>query len=301
MPLGSSGTHTSTTTAASFIPDKWADGVNDFFRADLKAATFFEDWSEDVADGGDSIKMPYLSEMTANTMAYGSLTQVTLNAPTHGSVTLTVNTHKETSFLIQDDVMSQFKKSYNLQEKFMKNAGYTTAATLETALLALFEGFSTVVGDSAHSLNDSSIRAAIAALAVNNVPERDRAFFLHPYQVWKDIGGIDRMSLLQNTAAADPVLKGVVRMLYGIPVIETSRIGVGTNVATTKGSRLNALAHKSAIAFAVANPAGMSANAVRLQAAYMLEYLGTMVVTDVIFGVIENRDTSGILLQTQSA
>lgn len=299
MPFGSS--HTTTTTAASFIPDKWADGLNDFFRAGLKAASFFEDWSGDVADGGDSIRMPNLSEMTANTMAYGSLTQVTLNAPTHGMITLTVNTHKETSFLIQDDVMSQFKRSYNLQERFMQNAAYTTAAALEDALLALFEGFSTVVGDSSHSLNDSSIRSAIAALDVANVPQEDRAFFLHPYQIWKDIAGINKFSLLTNTAAADPSLKGVVTYLYGIPVIGTTRIGVGTNVATTKGSRLNALAHKSALAFAVANPAGMSANAVRLQSAYMLEYLGTMCVADVIFGVIENRDSSGVLLQTQSA
>jgi len=299
MGLGS--THTSTTTAASFIPDIWGDGLNDFFRANLKAATFFEDWSEDVAGGGDSVRYPNLSEMTANTMAYGSLTQVTLNAQTHGMITLTVNTHKEVSFLIQDDVMSQFKKSYNLQERWMKNAGYTAAAALEDALLALFEGFSTVIGDSAHSLNDSSIRAAIAALDVANVPMEDRAFFLHPYQVWKDIGGIDRMSLLVNTAAADPVLKGVVRMLYGIPVISTSRIGVGTAVATTKGSRLNALAHKSALAFAVANPAGMSGSSARLQASYLQEYLGTLVTADIIFGVIENRDAAGILLETQSS
>lgn len=294
-------THTTTTTGASFIPTIWTEGLNDFFRAGLKAAAFFEDWSADAADGGNSIKMPNLSEMTANTMAYGSLTQVTLNAPTHGVITLTVNTHKETSFLIQDDVMSTFKKSYNLQERFMKNAGYTTAATLEDALLALFESFSTVVGDSAHSLNDSSIRAAIAALDVSNVPEEDRAFFLHPYQVWKDVQGINKFSLLTNTNAADPVLKGAVGYLYGIPVISSSRIGVGTAVATTKGSRLNALVHKSALAFAVANPDGMSAQSVRLQSDYILEYLGTLVVADIIFGVIENRDSSGILLQTQSS
>jgi hypothetical protein len=299
MALGAD--HTTTTTAATYIPEMWSQGLNDFFRANLKAAAFFEDWSEDVAGGGDVIHRPNISEMTANTYAFGSLTQVTLNAPTHGTVDLTVNVHKEVSFLLQDDVMSQLKSSYNSQEKWMMNAGYTAAATLEDALLALFEAFSTVVGASHLSMNDSNIRAAISALDVANVPETDRAFFMYPAQIWKEVMGIDRFTLLTNTQGADPVLKGAVGLLYGIPVVGSSRIGVGTNVATTKGSRLNALCHSSALAFAVANPAGMSASTVRLQAQYLQEYLGTLVTADVIYGVIENRDTSGILMQTASS
>lgn len=299
MALGS--THTTQTTATAYIPEVWSERVNDFFRAQLKAAAFFEDWSEDVAGGGDIIRRPNVSEMTANSFAFGSLTQVTLNAPTHGTISLTVNTHYETSFLLQDDVLASIKASYGAMELWMKNAGYTTAATLEDALLALFESFSTTVGSSTISMNDSNIRAAISALDVSNVPMEDRAFFMYPAQVWKDVMGIDKFTLLTNTDGADPVLKGAVGLLYGIPVISTSRIGVGTAVASTKGARLNALAHKSALAFAVANPAGMSAQAVRLQTQYLQEYLGTLVTADVIFGVIENRDSSGILMMTASS
>jgi len=298
MALGS--THTSQTTAASYIPEVWSEKLNDFFRANLKAANFFEDWSGDVAGGGDIINRPNVSEMSANSYAFGSLTQVTLNAPTHGLITLTINNHQETSFLLQDDVMASLKASYGSQEVWMKNAGYTTAATLEDALLALFEAFSQTVGASHLSLNDSNIRAALRTLDVANVPMEDRAFFLYPQQTW-EVMGINKYSLLTNTAGADPVLKGAVGTLYGVPVISSTRIGVGTVVATTKGARLNALAHKSAIAYAVANPAGMSANAVRLQTQYLQEYLGTLVTADVIFGVIENRDSSGVLLMCLSA
>jgi hypothetical protein len=299
MALGS--THTTQTTAASYIPEVWSERLNDFFRANLRAASFFEDWSSDVAGGGDIINRPNVSEMTANSYAFGSLTQVTLNAPTHGLITLTVNIHYETSFLLQDDVMASLKSPYGSQEVWMKNAGYTTAATLEDALLALFEAFSNTVGASHLSMNDSNIRSAISTLNVANVPMEDRAFFMYPTQIWADVMGIDRFTLLQNTNGADPVLKGQVGMLYGMPVIESSRIGVGTGVADTKGARLNALAHKSALAFAVANPSGMAANAVRLQTQYLQEYLGTLVTADVIFGVIENRDASGILMMTSSS
>jgi len=297
MALGA--THTTTTTAASYIPDIWGDMVNDFFRAELKAASFFEDWSSDVAGGGDSTRRPNVSEMTANTFAFGSLTQVTLNAPLHGLITLTLNTHKETSFLLQDDVMSQLKSSYNSMEVWMKNAGYTTAATLEDALLALFESFSNTVGASHLSLNDSNIRAAMRTLDLNNVPQSDRAWFLYPQQYW-EVAGVNKYSLLVNSSAVDPVTKLPASQLYGVPVFVTTRIPIGTVVATTKGARLNALAHKSALAFAVANPSGMSANAVRLQSQYLQEYLGTLVTADIIFGVIENRDSSGVLVMTAS-
>jgi len=297
MALGAS--HTTQTTAASYIPEVWSEKLNDFFRANLQAASFFEDWSGDVAGGGDIIRRPNVSEMTSNSFAFGSLTQVTLNNQTHGQISLTVNTHNETSFLLQDDVMSSLKASYGSMEVWMQNAGYTTAATLEDSLLALFESFSTVVGASHLSLNDSNIRSAMQSLDAANVPRMDRAWFLHPQQYW-EVAGVNKFSLLVNSAAVDPVTKLPATSLYGVPVFESSRIGVGTGVATTKGSRLNALAHKSALAFAVANPAGMSAQAVRLQTQYLQEYLGTLVTADVIYGVIENRDSSGILVQTAS-
>jgi len=298
MALGAD--HTTQTTATAYIPEVWSEMLNNFFRANLKAASFFEDWSGDVAGGGDIINRPNVSEMTASSYAFGSLTQVTLNAPTHGLITLTINNHQETSFLLQDDVMASLKASYGSMEVWMKNAGYTTAATLEDALLALFESFSQVVGASHLSLNDSNIRAAMRTLDVANVPQEDRAWFLHPQQYW-EVAGVNKFSLLVNSAAVDPVTKLPATQLYGIPVFQSTRIGVGTGVASTKGSRLNALAHRSALSFAVANPSGMSAQAVRLQTQYLQEYLGTLVTADVIFGVIENRDSSGVLVQTASA
>ena len=91
------------------------------------------------------------------------------------------------------------------------------------------------------------------------------------------------------------VMKGFRGYLYGIPVYETSRLG------TSSGSRVGALAHKSALAFATANIAGGNMpGTVRLQSEYLTEYLGTLVVADIIYGVIENRDTSGVLIKASS-
>ena len=271
----------------------WGSRVNNFYRAALKAGAFFEDWSEDVAGGGDIIHIPNVSEMTSNAKA--ASTQVVLSAPTETDVDLTINVHQHVAFILEDVVASKIKSSYKAQELYAKNAGYTVAAKLEDALLALFTGFSQTVGDSATDLNDSNIRAAIAYLDAANVPSEDRAFFLHPNVIWKQVMGIDKFTLVQNTGGADPVLKGQIGLLYGIPVIGTSRL------STSSGSRIGALAHKSALAFATGNIAGgMSPDKVRLQRDYKLEYLGWLVVADIIYGVIENRDTSGVYIKASS-
>lgn len=291
MALGTD--HFTTTTADVMIPEIWGSRVNNFYRANLKAASFFEDWSEEVSQGGDIVHVPNISEMTAKSKT--AETEVTLSAPTETDVDLTINNHQHVAFIIEDVVASKIKKSYKAQETYARNAGYTVAATLEDAILALFTGFSQTVGDSSTDLNDSNIRQAIAYLDSADVPMEDRAFFLHPNVIWKQLMGIDKFTLVQNTNGADPVLKGQVGLLYGIPVVGTSRL------STSNGSRIGALAHKSAIAFATANIAGGSTpESVRLQTEYVLEYLGWMTVADIMFGVIENRDTSGVYIKTTS-
>ncbi len=293
MAAGLGANNMDTTTQASFIPSIWGFKLNDFYRANLVCANFFEDLSDEVADGGNIIYIPNISQMTANSKTQGS--QVTLNDQTAGKVTLTIDKWYECSFLVEDTVAAKMKKSYRMQERWMKNAGYTVAAALEDAIIALFNGFSQTVGTSALTLNDSNIRQAIAYLDAANVPQNERAFFLHPNVLWTQVMGIDRFTLVQNTGGADPVLKGAVGMLYGIPVYTTSRLG------TTLGHRNGALCGKDAINYATNSLAGgTQPGTVRLQTQYVQEYLGTLVTADIMYGVIENRDTSGVWIKAKS-
>lgn len=286
------------TTNAVFIPSVWSAKLNDFYRANLVCANFFDDMSDDVVGGGNIVYIPNISQMTANTKAVGS--QVTLNKPTSGNITLTINTWKEVSFLIEDAVAAFMKTSYRMQEKFAKNAAYTVAAALEDALMDLFNGFSQVVGTSAKTLQDSDIRQAIAYLDAADVPQGDRAFFLHPTVVWTQLMGIDRFTLVQNTNGSDPVMRGANKMIYGIPLFISSRCPIATTDAA-KAARAGALCGTDALAYATANVAGgTSPDKVRVQTQYLQEWLGTLVTADILYGVIENRDTSGVLIKTSS-
>lgn len=172
-------------------------------------------------------------------------------------------------------------------ETQMKNVAYSCAAAYEDAILALFNGFSQTVGTSAAALADSNVRRAIQYLDEAKAPREDRAFFLSPKMVWSDLMKIDRFTLLTNTVGADPVLKGHIGYLYGDPVIVSERIG------TVTGSEKGAYAHKDAIVHA--------SSGVRVQSNYIPQYLSTIVTADVRFGVVENRDTSGVWIKTATA
>lgn len=294
-------TSETSTSLANVIPALWGEKINDFFKLKLMIADFFVNRSDELADGGNILYTPNITEMSAN--AKTNATAVTLNAPTDTKITLTVDQWYEVSFAIEDREAAQVKHSYYIQEKFAMNAGYTMAKKLEVALATLFNGFSTTVGSSTTNLADSDIRAAISALeAVGIDTTTDVAFFVTPAVFWKQIQNIDKFSLAINSPVNDPTAKTPRASLYGIPVYISNNI---INVSGTTG-RWNALAHKDALHFAT-SPLGEGGSmagsrgsmmtgryGVRVQSNYIPEYLSTVTTADLLYGVIENRDNAGI-------
>lgn len=188
-----------------------------------------------------------------------------------------------------------------MQEKYAQGAGYSVAKKLEVAIASLFSGFSNTVGSSTTDLADSDIRAAIAILEENNVDTTsDVAWFVSPAVFWKQIQKIDKFSLAVNSPVNDPTAKRPAAYLYGIPVFISNNIQY---ISGTTG-RANALAHKDAIHFATASLPAQSPNAVigkhgvRVQSNYVPEYLSTITTADILYGVIENRDTAGVYVKS---
>jgi len=300
FPTTSVGAYSNgSTDLDAMMPSLWGEKVNDFYRANLVCAPFFTDRSDEVADGGRIIYTPSVTEMAAT--AKSNATAVTLVAPDETNVTLTIDQWYEVSFAIEDREMAQVKHSYTVQESYARSAGYGVAKKLDTAITSLFSGFSQSVGASTTNLADSEIRAAIAYLDSANVPQEDRAFFMHPDVFWNDVQSLDKFSLAINSPVQDPVAKKPMAYLYGIPVYITTQIQY---VSGTTG-RYNALAHKDAIHWAT-SPLGSGGSkgsmvgsaGVRVQSNYIPEYLSTLTTADILYGVIENRDTSGVKMLT---
>lgn len=265
-------------------------------------ASFFTDRSSELMEGGDILYTPNMTEMSA--AAKADATAVTLNGPTDTKITLTVNQWFECSFAIEDRDAAQAKRSYYIMENYAKGAGFAVAKKLEVALATLFLGFSQVVGSSVAALADSDIRAAINFLTVANIDvTQDCAFFVAPAVFWKQLQAIDKFSLAVNSPVNDPTGKHPQATLYGIPVFVTTNVQY---ISETTG-RANALAHKDAIHWAT-SPLGAGSEGpsmtgqfgVRVQSNYMPDFLSTVTTADILYGVIENRDTSGVYMKSST-
>lgn len=285
------------------IPEVWGSQINDYFRYNLKLASFFIDRSDELVDGGDTIYTPNLSALSVNAKTNNA--EVTLSSPTYTTQTLVVSTWKEASFVIEDREMAQLKKSYYLQSKIAEGGAYEVAQDLDDAIAALFAGFSTSVGASSTNLADSNLLAAISTLETAGVPgiyTGDVAWILHPNTFYRQIGTIDKFTLWQNTNSEEPRMKSPTPMLYGIPVIVTPAV---PNESGSNG-RLNVLAHRDAIHWArLSMPAKaemgfVGSEGVRVQQSYVHEYLGELVTIDLCYGAVENRDNAAVVLKSHA-
>ena len=279
-----------------FRPEIWGEKINDYFRASLIFSSFFVDRSDELVEGGDTLHTGNLQAFTANTKS--AATAVTLNSPTDTKIDLVVDTWKEVSFAIEDREAAQVKRSYSLQNRYALNAGYEAGKARETAIGALFAGFTNSVGSGTATITDAVIVEAIATLEGNNVPgmwSGEVAFILHPNTFWRQVQSINKFSLAVNAPVQDPVSKKPQHNLYGIPVLVSSLVPV---IGGSTG-RVNLLAsrdaiHTATLALGVMSEGGMvGAGGVRVQANYIPEQLSTLVTADIVYGEIENRDTDG--------
>lgn len=273
------------TDQAVFIPEIWSEKINEFFRANLVAGSFFLDVSDDLAGGGDTVHIPNLSEISAS--AKTNAIAVSPATATETGVDLTVTTWYYAAVMIEKKEMRGMKQSYGMQERYAKALAYACAKQLDAAICTLFSGFSNSGGSSSATLADSDIRAAILSLDANNVPQNDRAFFFHPNEIWGDLMAIDRYVLLDESGNNSQV-EGMMAKLYGIPVYSTTQV-----TASAANGRMAALAHKEAIVWA-------SLYGIDTDVNYIPEYLATLITSDIVYGVVENRDTAGYLIKSSS-
>lgn len=276
------------TTADKFIPDVWSMEVLRATEDALVMAPLVKRYDALVAARGDTIHIPNLSNLSANDKTANAA--VTLQAVTETETTISIDKHKEASFLVEDIVKVQ--SNYDLMSEYTSKAGYAIAETVDTDLLALYTGFTnTDVGTYGNDVTNPVILAAIEALDLANAPLEDRAFVFHPTQKTA-IAQIDqfiRADYLGNYQSAKPAAVGprsrfMWGELWGIPAYYTNQV---PTTAGTPTQYHNILFHKEALSLALQQKP-------RVQSEYILEYLGTLVVVDVIYGVKNLRGAFGV-------
>lgn len=285
------------TTGDVFLPEIWSKETQRATEATLVLSNLVKRFDSDVADGGDTLHVPKVSNVSA--YAKAANTQVTLNAPSETSFDMSINRHFESSYLVEDRLSTQ--AAYRVLEEYSPKAGYAVAAQMDSDLAGLYSGLSQTVGNSTTDITDANIVRAIQYLDDANAPQTERYFVLKPAGL-AHIRQIQKFSEYQMLGVTPtPIVSGGLAQASGgavrrigpngfVGTIYNLEVYMSTNLTEESGTSdtvHNLIFQKEAFALAVQKKA-------RMQFQYKQEYLGTLATTDSLWGYGEYRDTFGV-------
>jgi hypothetical protein len=232
---------------------------------------------------GDILHIPNVAEIAVRTKA--ASTAITYDTTTEGVSDITINKHQYVAQLIED--IAEIQSKPDLIKIYTQAQGYELARAVDSSIAALATGFSQTVGTAGSAITDASILSAIAYLDNANAPEDDRHFVINPNGK-KQIMAIDRFSLWTNVGGTSPIRTGDFGEIYGIPVHVTTNVNV-TDITVDVTN--NMLFHRDAIGLAMQKD-------ISTETQRVIDHLATAVVTSVLYGVAEIRDTFGVLIKS---
>jgi len=310
MPLGTN--NTTKTIADKFIPELWSDEVIAGYKKNLVLANLVTRMSH-KGKKGDTVHIPAPARGSAS--AKGAGAQVTLIAPSHSEVQVSINSHYEYSVLIEDIVEVQALQS--LRRFYTDDAGYALATRVDSDLFAQAEslqggtvggsgasawekaviggdGTTLYTGNSSNAsdIGDAGIRKMILALDNADVPMDGRSLVIPPIAA-NDLLGINRFTEQQYIGSGDAIKTGKIGMIYGVDVYVSSNCPT-VSPASGGDARIGLLLHKDALVLA-------EQMGVRSQTQYKQEYLGDLFTADTLYGVAELRDNAGIAFAVPAA
>jgi hypothetical protein len=260
------------------------------------------DWDDEVATHGQTIKIPFLGSLTASDKAQGAT--VTLQQPADSAVSVTLNKHKEVSFLLED--YARVLARPHILQNYMADGIKVLAEQIDADLTALYAGLSQSI-DATAGLAEDDFREGRRLLNAAKAPLGDRFAVLNEDAEYQLLG----MERFVNRDYAE--LQGAPQRLFSAysGKFMGFSIFMDQKITSTGGENKNLLFHRNAFIL-VTRPlppapegAGviqkvMSENGLglRVTLSYNPDYLGVQVTVDVLYGVAELRDSHGVVVRT---
>lgn len=257
------------------------------------------DWDNEVAQFGQTIKIGYPGSLSANDKSEGST--ITLQQPSASEYTVTLNKHKEVSFIIED--FGRVLARPNWAEVYMQEAMAVLAEQIDSDLTGLYSGLSQSI-DASAGLGEDDFRLARRYLNSAKAPLGNRVAVLHEDAEYEALG-IERLvnrdyAESLGSLAAD----SYVNRAYGFDIFMSQSI-------VTSTTHKNLFFHKNAFVLATRPlpqaPANMGVVqttmdedgiGLRVTMSYDHDYLGAKITVDVLYGVAELRDNHGVVVTT---
>ena len=278
-------------TGANFIPELWAEPIYKFFTRQNKLRGSVDDYSSMVKGQGDTVHIPKIALKAA--VAKENSTAITFGtAATAGKVDLLIDKHYVVPELFEDIALIQ--SNFELISKYTRMMGESIARQVDENMWDELDGFQTrqdLSANNTFAANDlettlanlyaADLEPNMCSMAVNRLILAD---IMHPSS-----GVASYFVRADAVAGSGQELKtGAVGLVYGMDVFYSNAI----SIATDNDKSVGAVYVPSACVFAAQQD-------VRVQADYSIDYLGTKVTADIIYGMKlldESGDLRGVQL-----
>lgn len=258
------------------------------------------DWDTDVATHGQVIKIPYGGSLSVNDKAAD--TAVTLQTPSDAVYTVTLNKHKEVSFLIEDIGRALARPDW--LTRYMEDGMMVLAEQIDGDLTALYSGLSQSINATV-ALGEDHFRTGRKLLNTAKAPMGQRYAVLHEDAEYEALG-IERII---NRDYAESLGSMAANAFTGR--FMGFDIFMDQKVVVTGSECKNLLFHRNAFVLATRPLPPAPANSgvvqtvmdedgvgLRVTVSYNADHLGVQVTIDVLYGVAELRDSHGVTLRT---
>lgn len=258
------------------------------------------DWDSDIANYGQTVQVPVAGSLSVNDKAEGSA--VTLQQPADTNVQITLNKHKEVSFLIEDLANALSRPDFLAQ--YMADGMAKIAEQIDADIAALYSGLSQTI-NATTGLNESHFRNARRLLNAAKAPLGNRYAVLGEDADYEFLG-IEQATNAQYAAS----LGGALANAYGGSFMGF-QVFMDQVIPSSASQIKNLFIHRNALAIATRPlppaPAGMGVvqrvmdedgMGLRVTLSYDPSYLGVRCTIDVLYGVAEIRDNHGVVVST---
>ncbi len=261
------------------------------------------DWEDEVATYGKAVNIPFTGTLAVNDKTEGST--VTLQQPADTKVAVTLDKHKEVSFLIED--YARITTRPDFLKAYLEDGLAVVAEQIDADLAALYTAVTNTV-DASDGLTEADFREARRLLNLARAPLSNRFAVLGP-DADKEVLGIERAVSAQfQQSLGGALADSYTGRFMGFDLYLDQKIPV---VQGPPKRAKNLLLHRNALVLVTRPlpPAPQGAGVIqkvmdedglglRVTLSYNPDYLGVQVTVDILYGVAALRPAHGVMVET---
>jgi N4-gp56 family major capsid protein len=239
-----------------------------------------------ITGGGKAVEVPVYANVSASAVAEATDLSNTAINPT--SVTITAS---EVGVMTTLTDLARNSAPRNVAGDIGKLFGEALARKQDADLIALFDGFATVLGDGTTAISPAVIFNALSTLRANSLPANECAVVLHPKIAYDLKSGLTNTFAGLDTETSNEALRaGFVGTLAGMPIFETANMANTGTAGDYKGGAM----HKDALAIAMMQD-------VKIETQRDASLRADEIVATSVYGVGEIHDSYGVELHYDSS